>query len=82
MLPKGQQKYLETTYFIPVETEKNASSVFLQHKLKTVSGGGIVDEASQIAQLLPNYQYLLAVLSSESECLWLPEADGSDQAVL
>ncbi len=64
VLPKGQQKYLETTYFIPVETEKNASSVFLQHKLKSVSGGGIVDEASQIAQLLPNYQYLLAVLSA------------------
>ncbi len=64
VLPKGQEKYLESTFFIPGESEEELGSVFLQHKLKSARGGLIVHEASQIASQMPAYQYLFPVLSS------------------
>ncbi len=63
VLPKGQEKYLETNYFIPVETARESSSVFLRHKLKVARSGHVVHESSQIARQMPPYQYLFAVLS-------------------
>ncbi len=63
VLPKGQEKYLESTFFIPVEAARDSSNVFLQHRLKAVRGGRIVHENAQIARQMPAYQYLFAVLS-------------------
>ncbi len=63
VLPKGQEKFLESTFFIPVETAKDSSNVFLQHKLKAVRGGRMLHENAQIARQMPFYQHTFVVLS-------------------
>ncbi len=64
VLPKGQTKFLESTFFIPPETDSNTSNLFLQHKLRAARGGGVVHEDAQITRAMPANQYVLAVLST------------------
>ncbi len=63
VLPKGQRKTLEFTFFIPQETGEN-SGLFLRHRLRHARGGNLVLSESEPASQMPNEQYLLVVLST------------------
>jgi hypothetical protein len=64
VLPKGQVKYLESTFFVPGESLPEGFTVFLQHRLKPERGGRVVHEAGEPTRRLAPYQYLFVVLSA------------------
>ncbi len=64
VLPKAQRKFLESTFFIPQESGKDSSNLFLQYTLRSVRGGRVVHEDSQITRAMPANQYILAVMST------------------
>lgn len=64
VLPKGQPKVFESTYFIPNDANKENSTLFLHHTLNSERGGSLLYENSEgTHQMLP-YQYLLVVLAA------------------
>lgn len=64
VLPKGQWKFLESTFFIPQETGSTSGNVFLRHTLRPARGGRVVHTDSQITRTMPSHQYLFAVLGA------------------
>ena len=63
VLPKGQPKTLEFTFFAPHEVGET-STLFLRHKLQSARGGSVVYQGSEATRLMPPYQYLFVVLSA------------------
>jgi len=62
-LPKGQEKLLSSTFFMPRVTSEGMRQVFLQHSLRAVGGGNVVSPRNQVTRHMPAYQYLLLVLA-------------------
>lgn len=68
-LPKGQDKVLETSYFVPVVKQTDLltpKSVWLHRELRAARGGRLVKEdIRQGTVAMPLYQYHFVVLSDE-----------------
>jgi hypothetical protein len=72
-LPKGQAKFLDTAYFIPVVPKQEtpipadgpqvSRTVWLQNRLRAKSGGREVTGSMTPTTAMPDYQYFFVVLS-------------------
>ena len=62
-LPKGQRRFLESTYFMPTEV-KGSGSRFLNYVLRQARGSRPLNEGSLITSTMPAHQYIFAVLST------------------
>ncbi|MCA9099502.1 MAG: hypothetical protein KDA63_00015 [Planctomycetales bacterium] len=63
VLPKGQKKFLELTYFVP----PGQHSVFATTRLRQSERGGDVMSSSYPMMRMPTHQFYLLVLSGESD---------------
>lgn len=64
LLPKGQPKVFESTYFIPNDVGKENSTLFLHHMLNSARGGSLVYENAEPTRQMPPHQYLFVVLAA------------------
>jgi hypothetical protein len=64
LLPKGQTKYLESTYFIPRDTGRGSEMIFLQNRLRAIDSSQHDFESTQVTNRMPPYQYILVVLAA------------------
>ncbi len=67
-LPKGQNKQLETLYFVPHPPPDSVSGsrmVWLQNRLRARQGGQEVTGSMTATTPMPDYQYFLVVLASD-----------------
>jgi hypothetical protein len=64
LLPKGQPKVFESTYFIPNDVGKENSTLFLHHMLNSARGGSLVYENTEPTRQMPPHQYLFVVLAA------------------
>lgn len=65
ILPKGQVKSFETTYFVPRRTEGNSKQVWLKSLLNR--SGREVSGTMQPTTRMPDYQYYLVALASDPD---------------
>lgn len=68
ILPKGQDKVFETTYFLPVIKQTDQlipKSVWLQRELRARGGRLVKEDVRQGTVAMPSYQYHFIVLSDE-----------------
>ncbi|MHB8954163.1 MAG: hypothetical protein ACYC4U_14435 [Pirellulaceae bacterium] len=64
VLPKGQRKDFESTYFIPHDAGMELSTFFLHHTLRAARGGNTVYEDFEGTHQMPPHQYLFVVLAA------------------
>ncbi len=70
-LPKGQAKLFETLFFPPDYSvdgsSQGSAKIFLENRLRARRGGAEAKQKSEIASLMPSYQYFLVVLADNPD---------------
>lgn len=70
-LPKGQEKAIDTTYFVPIihlNDPNMPRSVWLARELRTARGNRLVlEDVRQATVSMPAYQYFFVILAAEPE---------------
>ena len=66
-LPKGQTKFFDTTYFIPLLSKTPTKGVWMGQEFRAARGGRVMQMDRSRVAAMPAYQYFFVVLSSEPD---------------